>query len=485
VVRSDGSTVLFSIETYPRYAEAPGWETGAETHEASRIDVRFARSAPSSVVAPVSLRLHAKHAVPRAASLSGERSLDIVATNRMQNSPRRVLLVTLAVKGRLHPFVAVAEHLVARGHEVVWATPWDDVCGVDWVRGVSLGNEAPPGLLSGDDVAEQMSDEDSVFRTYRALLVEDTPGAVAAIRRVIVDIAPDVIVTDTMMDQALIAAELEKIRCVGISTGLKLFDPPHIDLAFRSITHRLESDRVAAFHAFGLSPPQFRLGEWISPWLTIVFSTRGLLGDAAIPPRTILVGPSIPSRPRGDEAAFPFEHLSSTRPLVYCSFGSLLSRQPDLWRTLFVALRPLDVQLVASMGPLSSGPELAKLARNDWILVPYAPQLRLLPRAKIFVTHAGANSVMEALHFGVPMVAIPIGHDQPIAAHYLTKTRAGTVVARDRATPDRLREVIGGLLDDPISLVPGLSSVHRSYREQDGGSLAADAILRTCDSDVV
>ena len=42
------------------------------------------------------------------------------------------------------------------------------------------------------------------------------------------------------------------------------------------------------------------------------------------------------------------------------------------------------------------------------LVVQYAPQLELLARVSLAVTHAGLNTVSEALNAGVPMVAIPL-----------------------------------------------------------------------------
>ncbi len=40
-----------------------------------------------------------------------------------------------------------------------------------------------------------------------------------------------------------------------------------------------------------------------------------------------------------------------------------------------------------------------------------------MKRAALFVTHAGMNSISEAIHYGVPLVCIPIDFDQPGVAY--------------------------------------------------------------------
>ncbi|MFL8673036.1 glycosyltransferase [Clostridioides sp. GD02404] len=37
-------------------------------------------------------------------------------------------------------------------------------------------------------------------------------------------------------------------------------------------------------------------------------------------------------------------------------------------------------------------------------MYPFTPQLEILEKADVFITHGDLNSVMESLYFGVPMV---------------------------------------------------------------------------------
>jgi zeaxanthin glucosyltransferase len=84
-----------------------------------------------------------------------------------------------------------------------------------------------------------------------------------------------------------------------------------------------------------------------------------------------------------------------------------------VWVVLLEAFGSLeDVQVVLSVGKNICPENLGRIPSNT-IVVRSAPQIELLKRATICITHAGLNTVLESLAHGVPMVAIPIGCDQP------------------------------------------------------------------------
>lgn len=112
-------------------------------------------------------------------------------------------------------------------------------------------------------------------------------------------------------------------------------------------------------------------------------------------------------RPR---LAFPW-HLLNGRPLVYVSFGTAQQRHQHLFQATIEAVRALDVQLLISLGG-ATDIRLEHLPESALVL-PFVPQLEVLERAAMMVTHAGMNSTLECLRAGVPMVAVPISHDQP------------------------------------------------------------------------
>lgn len=106
------------------------------------------------------------------------------------------------------------------------------------------------------------------------------------------------------------------------------------------------------------------------------------------------------------------------------------------------------MQLVLTLGGGGKGGDYHDLPGSP-LVVEYAPQLELLARARLTITHAGLNTVLESLSYGVPLVAIPITNDQPGVGARLAWSGAGRVVPLARLDASRLRIAVRSVLANP------------------------------------
>jgi MGT family glycosyltransferase len=111
------------------------------------------------------------------------------------------------------------------------------------------------------------------------------------------------------------------------------------------------------------------------------------------------------------------------------------------------------------------------------IVVPIAPQIELLKCAALCITHAGLNTTLEALAQGVPMVAIPIGYDQPGVASRISYHGVGEFVEIDDLTAQRLSELIARVTSNP-SYRDKARCFQKVLRKTRGLDVAADIIER-------
>jgi zeaxanthin glucosyltransferase len=138
---------------------------------------------------------------------------------------------------------------------------------------------------------------------------------------------------------------------------------------------------------------------------------------------------------------FPWDKLDG-RPLIYASLGSLLNGIGSIFQTILAAIGKLsDLQAVLSTGSNVRIADLGPIPSNV-IAVEKAPQIELLKRAALCITHAGLNTALESLAHGVPMVAIPIGFDQPGVAARIAHHQVGEFIEVDDLSVDRLHALV-------------------------------------------
>ncbi|MCK8779794.1 hypothetical protein M0654_07315 [Rhizobium sp. NTR19] len=195
---------------------------------------------------------------------------------------------------------------------------------------------------------------------------------------------------------------------------------------------------------FRLSAEFDDLQSCLSDLATIAQITEGFdFPRASHNKRLHMVGPI-----RGVQkaAGVPFP-IDPQRPFVFMSLGTLQGHRFRLFRTAARACRELDVQLlVAHCGGMSKGQENALGA--DWV-TDFAPQREVLERADLCITHGGMNTVMDALEFGTPMIALPIAFDQPGVSARIVHHRVGLRLSPQFLTTAKMKQAIQTLLSDP------------------------------------
>jgi len=162
-----------------------------------------------------------------------------------------------------------------------------------------------------------------------------------------------------------------------------------------------------------------------------------------LPPYFHFTGPFHTSIER-QPVAFPFEKLNN-KPLIYASMGTLQNRFDYVFRTIAKACADIDIQLVISLGGGLNPEALPNLPGNP-LVVKYAPQLKMLQKASLSITHAGLNTTLESLSYGVPMVAIPVTDDQPGVAARIARTGVGEFVTLSRLSVGSMQKVIKKVL---------------------------------------
>ncbi len=208
--------------------------------------------------------------------------------------------------------------------------------------------------------------------------------------------------------------------------------------------------------------------------LNIVFTSRQFhLRGEAYDTAYKFVGPSIDAR--SGTGPLPFT-IRGDRPLIYISLGTIFNEQPRLYRACIDAFRDGAYEVVLSTGARVDRAALGPIP--DHVTVRESvPQLAVLERASLFLTHGGMNSVNEALWFGVPLIVHPQHGDQHLVAARAVELGAGVQLGRDQVDPRRIRELAEQVLGDP-SYREAAAQIRGSLRAGGGPRRAANAILR-------
>ena len=73
----------------------------------------------------------------------------------------------------------------------------------------------------------------------------------------------------------------------------------------------------------------------------------------------------------------------------------------------------------------------------------------ILPQCAVVVSHGGSGSVIGALAYGLPMVLMPMGADQPLNAARCAALGVGLALDAVAATPETVRAAVATVLADP------------------------------------
>ena len=165
----------------------------------------------------------------------------------------------------------------------------------------------------------------------------------------------------------------------------------------------------------------------------------------------------------------PFEPPPGEGALVYVSLGSLGSADVELMNRLVAALAETPHRYVVSKGPQHESIELAPNMTGAEFL----PQPAILPQVDLVITHGGNNTVTESIHFGKPMVVLPLFWDQYDNAQRIEEVGFGVRLPTYEFEDAQLHDAIDRLLATPNGRAGGgvtaapVAARHGSRRRPD------------------
>jgi MGT family glycosyltransferase len=386
----------------------------------------------------------------------------------------KIGFVSMPLSGHLYPMTALARKLQSRGHEVVFIGVSD---AEPIVRAANLNfvpfceKEYPIGSIAkAYRGVAKLHGEDVV----RYALREISPGLLKTALEQLPEKLAESGVEALVLDTIYFFLELVPIR-LGMPYA-HIWSALHLDFSgvtpnslfswpYQTTPEALARNLQGLKKIGGFLAPVLAVAksyaekhgldiDWSDPNATVsklaVITQTPIEFDFPIsnwPPQFRYAGPFHDDQGR-EQVPFPWEKLTGA-PLIYASMGTLLNGKGIVYRTILeAARRSPETQLVLSVGDNIILDDLGTIPSNA-IVVPKAPQIELLKRATLCITHAGVNTVLEALAQAVPMVAIPIGFDQPGVAARIAYHRVGEFVDVENLTVEHLSEVIQRVRKNP------------------------------------
>ncbi|GCE15582.1 macrolide family glycosyltransferase [Tengunoibacter tsumagoiensis] len=381
--------------------------------------------------------------------------------------------------GHVNPTLAIVQELVARGHAVSYYLPEEFRATVE-----ATGATFQPYVSRiGHAWTKGFADTEKGGGIIRTILADKETVGPQIIDRLRAE-RPDVIIYGYMCSWAKGVAE--ELAVPAISTRATYASNDHFD-AFRDMRTRLQGAAILeefsklsganAEHDSSPSSPQaelLRLTAVVEPLNIIVMSSIFQPLQETFDDRYLFIGTSI--LPRHQESDFPFDQLDRNRPLLYISLGSIMTNQPAFYKLCFEAFGDQPWQVVLPIGRHTDRAQLEPVPSN-FILAPSVPQLEILPRTRLFVTHAGTNSIMESLFFGVPMVLIPQQPEQYMHALRAVELGLGVQLDKNTLTASALRQAVESVADNS-SYQEQAHHVQNIVQADGGYQRAVDAIIQ-------
>lgn len=137
----------------------------------------------------------------------------------------------------------------------------------------------------------------------------------------------------------------------------------------------------------------------------------------------------------------PERRSSGDPPLVYVTFGTVLSHLPEaigVFRCALDAVAELPVRVLLTVGQATDVGHLGQVPENTRV-EPWVTQDEVLRHADVVVCHGGSGTTFGALAAGLPLVVCPLFADQWRNAGLVRDAGAGLVVGGDQPPPGGLR----------------------------------------------
>ncbi len=366
----------------------------------------------------------------------------------------RIVFMNIPAQGHTNPTLAVVKELVRRSDTVIYYsfTKFQAAIESTGAEFRSYDQELPIDPDNPDPNLVRYATE--LLETAQILVPQLLPRVVAE--------KPDAIIHDSLCAWGLIIARSLKLPSIcSISTFA--ITPRVAVTSFRdawdfgAMMLESASDLVRFFRIGAAMRREYGFAQAVPPEMYSNYADKNIIYtsaelqpySASFPPHFCFVGASIEEiPPESNFAQSDFPLPDAHQCLIYISLGTLFNNNLPFYKMCVEALSGVNARVIMSIGKKIAVQDLGALPPNV-SAYSFVPQLEVLRKSDVFITHGGMNSVHEALWFGVPTVIVPQAADQKFVSKRLDALGAGIRIAKDEVNAERLRNAVEKILATP------------------------------------
>lgn len=396
----------------------------------------------------------------------------------MISRSKRIVLTTFGSFGDIHPYMALALELNARGHSALIATSENYR---EKIEGAGIEFHAVRPDISGPDdpeteellrkIMDPQTGGEFLFRELILPFIRDSYDDLTEAVR-----GADLLVTHVITFAGPLVAQRTGIPWVStVLAPVSLWSahdplvPPNmpwlgpllraagvgVNRVFlrlvKKLTHPWMEPIYALRKELGLPPGEHPLfdGQHSPACVLALFS--GVIGakQPDWPPQTVITG--FPFYDKKDETPIAPELLrfldDGPPPIVFTLGSSAVFIADDFFHESIAAVKQLGQRAVLLIGDARNMPK--EPLPDGIVAFDYAPYGQLLPRASVIVHQGGVGTTAQALRAGRPMLVMPYNHDQPDNASRIARLGVGRMLSRKSYNGSRVVEELKNLLEDP------------------------------------
>ena len=371
----------------------------------------------------------------------------------------KIAWFSIPAHGHTNPTLGLVKTLTEAGHQV-WYFSFEDFREkIEKAGATFIGCDGYDFEMEDKGNADRVG-KDKVYATE--LLVSSTLALDEMTTRVIGEIQPDVVVSDSVAFWGKLAAMKHGIPYVSSTTTFAFnrysakymqesaWDIARMLMAMPRINKQLKCLREKGYPVKSL----LDIVQNDNDTNTIVYTSKYFQPCAeTFSDRYHFIGPSI--RPVTE----PVKKTSDKT--IYISMGTV-NQNREFYRNCINVLAPTGWQVIISMG--TNTDHFDDLPENIQVYES-VDQMAVLSIADAFITHCGMNSASEGLYFGVPLVLFPQTPEQDAVAKRTEELGAG--VRLKSISEEDVLDALTKVINEP-QYKAGAEKVSDSFRSCGG-----------------